>query len=114
MKAFENAESILSADVRRIAFTCHDLIGRKEQGSYNVVAARLFGLSYPNFLRYARENYNAEIVGRDGYAYLTFKNSADCDRLVKELNRRWDLVMKERLKRGYSNTLEVTSGSINE
>ena len=114
MKAFENAESILSADVRRIACTRHDLIGQKEQGSYNVIAARLFGLTYPNFLRYAREKYNATITGRGGYSYLTFKNSADCDRLVKELNRRWDLVMKERLKRGYSNTMEVLNGYTNE
>lgn len=104
MKAFENAESLLSANIRRIAFNGHDLIGNIEQGSYNVIAARLFGLSYANFLRFARKYYNGTIVGKQGYSYITFKNSADCDRMVKELNSRWDDILKERTKRGLSNT----------
>ena len=103
MKAFENAETILSATDRRVAFTRQDLIGRKEEGSYNVIAARLFGLSYPEYLRYVRENYNGVIMGKGGYSYIIFKNSSDCDKLVKELNRRWDMVLKERTKRGLRN-----------
>ena len=103
MKAFENAESLLSANVRRIAFNGHNLIGNIEKGSYNVIAARLFGLSYPNFLRFARYYYNGTIVGKQGYSYITFKNSSDCDRMVKELNSRWDEMLKERTKRGLKN-----------
>ena len=104
MKAFENAESLFSANDRRIAFTAHDFIGPREdgQGSYNVIAARLFGLSYPNFLRFARQYYNGTIIGKDGYSYVIFKNSRDCDRIVKELNERWDEVTKERIRRGLS------------
>lgn len=104
MKAFENAESLLDANTRRIAFNGHGLIGNIEKGSYNVIAARLFGLSYPNFLRFAREYYNGTIVGKQGYSYITFKNNSDCDRIVKELNSRWDEILKERTKRGLSNT----------
>ena len=106
MKAFENAESILSANDRRIAFTAHDLIGVRTGGTYNAIAARLFGLSYPDFLRFARQNYNGTIIGKDGYSYVIFKNSADCDRIVKELNSRWDIVLKERTKRGLKNSKE--------
>ena len=105
MKAFENAESLFSANDRRIAFTAHNIIGPREngEGSYNVIAARLFGLSYPNFLRFAREYYNGTIIGKNGYSYVIFKNSRDCDRIVKELNERWDTVIKERTKRGLLN-----------
>jgi hypothetical protein len=106
MKPFVNAETILSADVRRIEFTQHDFIGNIPSGTYNAVAARLFGMTYPEFLRYAREKYNATITGATGYSYLTFKNSADCDRLVKELNRRWDEMIKMRIKNGFSNNME--------
>lgn len=101
MKAFMNAETILSADKRRVEFTAHDIIGpREKNGTFNAIAARLFGLSYPNYLRYVREKYNATIVGREGYSVAIFNNSSDCDKLVRELNRRWDIVMAERVKRG--------------
>ena len=106
MKVFENAESIISANIRRVAFNGYGLIGKKEKGSFNVIQARLFGLTYPDYLRYVRENYNGTITGKTGYSYITFKNSADCDRLVKELNSRWDKILKERIKRGLSNTGE--------
>lgn len=106
MKPFVNAETILSANIRRVEFTQHDFIGNIPAGTYNAVAARLFGMTYPEFLRYAREHYNATITGATGYSYLTFKDSADCDRLIKELNRRWDCMLKERLKNGLSNKVE--------
>ena len=103
LKAFENAESVLNANIRVISFTQHDLIGGIPSGTYNAIMARLFGLTYPDFLRFARDNYNATIVGHIGYSYITFKNSADCDKLVKELNRRWNIILKERTKRGLTN-----------
>lgn len=106
MKPFVNAETVLSANVRRVEFTQHDFIGNIPGGSYNVVMARLFGLSFPNFLRYCREVYGADINGRQGYSYLTFKDNEKCTRLVNELNRRWDLMLKERTKRGLSNEVE--------
>lgn len=108
MKAFENTESLISADIRVIAFTRHDLIGKlKAPGTFNAIAARLFGLSYPNYLRFMRDNYNGTIIGRQGYSYITFKNSSDCDRAVKELNRRWDIILKERTKRGLKNMVVI-------
>ena len=106
MKAFTNAETIIDSNVRRIAFNGHNLIGSIKAGSYNVIMARLFGLTYPNFLRFARKYYNGTIIGKQGYSYITFKNSSDCDRLVKELNSRWDRLLKERAARGLSNTGE--------
>lgn len=104
MKPFMNAETVLSANKRRIEFTEHDFIGPIPAGSYNVVAARLFGMSYSDFLKYARDNYNATITGNVGYSYLTFNNSADCDKLVNELNRLWGLMLKKRLNANLSNT----------
>lgn len=67
-------------------------------GSYNVLAARLLGLTYPDYLRYVRKNYNAELHGRTGYSYCTFKNKADAVKLIMQLNKEWSKVEKALMK----------------
>ena len=64
-------------------------------GSYNIVAARMLGLSYPDYLRYIRQNYNATLRGRQGYSYAFFKNRNDCYDLVDLLNKKWKEVEEE-------------------
>lgn len=63
-------------------------------GSYNVLAARLLGFTYPDYLRYVRKNYNAELRGRTGYSYCVFKKKADAIKLVMKLNVEWNKVEK--------------------
>ena len=98
MKPFMNSETIINANMRQISFHDHDYIGGIKAGSYNVIQARLFGLSFPDYLRFVRDKYHATLVGKAGYTHFVFNNSADCDALVKELNRRWAIVKKERAK----------------
>lgn len=103
MKGFTIVESTFAPNTWRVDFLGHDLIGGILQGTYNAVAARLFGLTYPEYLRYVREKYNATIVGKKGYPVAIFKSSADCNKLIKELNERWDIIIKERVKRSLKN-----------
>lgn len=97
MKAFINTEGITTSQTRRVAF--NDIVYQElkiTKGSYNVLMARLFGLSYANFLRMCRDMYGADLHGKQGgYITMTFKDTKNCDRLIKELNRRWDLMIKE-------------------
>lgn len=96
MKPFTNTETIISATQRRVGFHDHQYIGGIKTGSYNVIQARLFGLSFPDYLRFVRDKYHATLVGRAGYTYFVFNNSADCDALVAELNKRWAKIKKGR------------------
>lgn len=96
MKPFMNRETVLSAKQRTIGFFDHDYVGGLTNGSYNVLQARLFGLSFPDYLRFVRVQYHATLVGKEGYTYFIFNNSADCDALVAELNKRWAAVKKAR------------------
>ncbi len=78
-----------------ITFEACEYINCCLNGTYHTVAARLFGLSYAEFMRMVRDKYNAELVGRSGgYIYYTFKEKVDCDKLTKELNKRWNELTK--------------------
>ena len=57
--------------------------------------AYLFGLSYPEYLKMARENYSALLLGGVGWIIPAFKSEKDCLQIVTELNNRWKNV-KER------------------
>ena len=66
-------------------------------GSYNVIGARLMGLTYANYLRMCRDIYGAEIVGKgSNYPYPIFKFSKELVDLVDQLNTRANLVLWER------------------
>lgn len=102
--AFRNCESIISADIRVIHFFGHDYIGGIAGGaSFNVIMARLFNLSYPDFLRMCRDKYGATLKGKRGFTYPVFHNTKNCDALVRELNKRWDLMVAKRKAAGYEN-----------
>ena len=61
----------------------------KKIGSYNVVCARALGVTYAEFLRWARDNYNGTIVGKGHkYPYITFSDKSDCNKCCMFLNRR--------------------------
>lgn len=67
------------------------------EGSYNIICARLMGLSYAQYLRMCRDCFGAEIIGK-GYMYPVayFKFSEKLKVLVDELNARANLVLWER------------------
>ena len=67
------------------------------EGSYNVIGARLMGLTYAQYLRMCRDIYGAEIIGKGGmYPYPIFKLSRGLEELIDQLNARANLVLWER------------------
>ena len=77
---------IMSLD--RLPFLC-------PRGSYNVLKARLFGLEYAEFLRMARDNYSATLIGQTGYIIEKFKDRNDASKLCVELNKRINQILEE-------------------
>lgn len=71
------------------------------KGSYNVIVARFLGLSYAQYLRFARDILGAELIGKNSlYIVSYFKRSDAVNQFIKLLNKRMELVMLER-ERGY-------------
>lgn len=67
------------------------------EGSFNIIGARLMGLTYAQYLRMCRDIYGAEIVGKGSlYPYPVFKLSQGLADLIEELNARANLVLWER------------------
>lgn len=58
-------------------------------GSFNIAAARVANLSYPDYLKWCRDHYNAEIIGKGSYYCLPyFKNKKDAEEVASILNLR--------------------------
>lgn len=69
----------------------------KINGSFNLFAARLMGLSYPQYLRMCRDCFGATIIGKKSlYPVAYFKKTATTSALVRNLNARMNLVMWEK------------------
>ena len=67
------------------------------EGSFNVICARLIGLSYAQYLRMCRDCFGAEIIGKGSmYPVAYFKFSEKLVDLVESLNARANLVLWER------------------
>ena len=67
------------------------------KGNYNVIQARLFNLTYANYLRMCRDCFGAEIIGKNSiYPVAYFKRSKELDALIDNLNARANLVLWER------------------
>ena len=77
-----------------------------QSGSFNIVAARILGFSYPDYLRYVRDNHNATLKGKQGYSYAIYKDRKDCVAVVTLLNDAWKKVEKAII----SKMNEVTKG----
>ena len=62
----------------------------KMKSSWLVLYARLWGLDYPDFLRFIRQEYNATLCGKSSiYIYFYFSEEKDCDNFVKDCNIRF-------------------------
>ena len=67
------------------------------EGSFNIIGARLMGLTYAQFLRMCRDIYGAELIGKgETYPYPVFKFSKGLEDLIEQLNARANLVLWER------------------
>ena len=67
------------------------------EGSYNIICARLMGLTYAQYLRMCRDCFGAEIIGKGSmYPVAYFKFSEKLIDLVEGLNARANLVLWER------------------
>lgn len=58
-------------------------------GTWIVLYARLFNLSYPEFLRMIRDKYNAILFGKIGYIAFYFSKREDCAKFVKDANKKF-------------------------
>lgn len=60
------------------------------KSSWLVLYARLWCLSYAEFLRFVRQEYSATLCGRNStFIHFYFKNKGDCDRFVKDCNSKF-------------------------
>lgn len=67
------------------------------EGSYNVICARVMGLTYAQYLRMCRDCFGAEIVGKGHlYPLAYFKFSEGLIALEDNLNARANLILWER------------------
>ena len=68
-------------------------------GSYNILPARLMGLSYANYLRMCRDLFDADIIGKDSkYPVAYFTNREKLRELIKVLNKKMEVI--DKLKNG--------------
>ena len=66
-------------------------------GSYDVFIAKLLGLSYPDYLRWARDRLGAELIGKNRkYITILFDNNETVQTLIKILNLRLEYIINER------------------
>ena len=66
-------------------------------GSYDVFIARLLNLSYPDYLRWARDRLGAELIGKEKrYVTVLFNgNNSTVQVLIKVLNKRMEYIINE-------------------
>lgn len=69
------------------------------KGSYALLPARVLGLDYADFLRFARDVLGAKIMGKnERYPRAYFRKTPEVLQMVKLLNRRMELIMNLRAK----------------
>lgn len=67
-------------------------------GSYNVLAARVCGLSYAQFLKMCRDKYGAKLVGKGtiyGMAYFPKDKFSQMKSLINLLNSRTEEILTQ-------------------
>lgn len=97
MKAYYVEEHILYKGHFRIslAMEVYDEIRTTgpTSSSFTILASRLFGMPHDEFLKMVRQDYGAALHGKIGYVTYTFPKRSDAEKLVKELNKRWNCLM---------------------
>lgn len=66
-------------------------------GSYNIIQARLFNISYADYLRLCRDDFGATLIGKNTYYPVPyFKNKLAAEAICKTLNSRANFVLWNR------------------
>ena len=79
-------------------------------GSYNLMAARLFNISYVNYLRMCRDLFNAVIYGKNTYYPVAyFPDKLLAEQLCNSLNVRMAALMFDREHPDFQEHLEYLS-----
>lgn len=64
----------------------------------SLLAARLYGLSYEEYLRYLRDVQGAMLVGKKTkWVTAYFHDKEKCKSVTEELNRRWSAWLESRV-----------------
>ena len=64
-------------------------------GSFNIICARVMGLSHANYLRMCRDRYGADIIGKGcKYPVAFFEKNKKADELVSILNSKAKEILK--------------------
>jgi hypothetical protein len=96
-KYFYLEESPYHPGKYRVAINFDTLPGIRTIGSYNLLPARLLGLSYADYLRYCRDVYKAEIIGKNNmYPVAYFKDNMAVGDLIRSLNNRMEQIIQKR------------------
>lgn len=97
VKCFEREESA-SYPGKYIIRPIHDNFHLDyTEGSFNLICARLMGLSYADYLRMCRDCFGAEIIGKGSlYPVAYFRFSKQLNDLIDGLNARANLILWER------------------
>lgn len=65
-------------------------------GSYNILLARIFDLSYADYLRMCRDEYGAVLRGKNClYVIPLFSSDSKIDLLINNLNKRFTKLFKK-------------------
>jgi len=84
-----------------IRFNFNKLPLTSTNGSYNVLSARLLGLTYADYLRYCRDVCGAELVGKGClYPVPYFQKGTKMESLIKLLNFNIEKIFEEEKENG--------------
>lgn len=70
----------------------HDLV-KGSSCSRVVISSRVFGLTYPNYLKMVSSNYNAILFGK-GYITALFPKTT-IDKFLEDINGRWTYWLRQ-------------------
>ena len=98
MKYFSLQPHPVYQDKHIIYFDCPSKYFPKgTDGSYDVFIARLLGLSYPDYLRYARDRLGAELIGKNRrYITVLFNKNETTQAFITLLNTRLKFIINRR------------------
>lgn len=71
--------------------TLLDLHGAPQ--SLHIICARVLGISYPTFLRLARDQFGATLFGKRGFPIALFPDKNKAHQLADLLNKQTDLIL---------------------
>lgn len=67
------------------------------KGTYGLLVARLLGLSYGEYMRFARDVLGAQVIGKgEKYPRVYFRSTPEVQQFMKLLDKRMEMIMYDR------------------